>query len=195
MQKITRYAVTGVGAAALLAAGAGIATASTRAEAKPTRAIACVTDSGTLVLAANGKCAKDLTRVDLPLSGVQGPTGPRGPAGPAGPAGPKGATGSPGVAGAAGAAGSAGSTSGGSAIAGYQQVETEFEAPATTQSEGHSSCPAGDTVIGGGVLSDGGQWIQLDDSWPTSSSQWAAQVYNSNASSTYDVFVIAICVS
>jgi hypothetical protein len=94
-------------AAAMLAAGAGIATA-TESHAVPTDAVACVNTAGYLVLAQSGKCGVGLTKVSLPLKAAQGKTGPRGAAGPQGPAGAQGPVGPQGPGGTAGAAGAAG---------------------------------------------------------------------------------------
>ncbi len=101
-------------AAVLLAAGGGIATAGIAASRRPTRAVACVNRSDSLVLAQNGICGAGLTLISLPLTvraGRRGQTGASGPAGPAGQAG------APGVAGPAGPPGAAGITTYAKAIA------------------------------------------------------------------------------
>jgi Collagen triple helix repeat (20 copies) len=90
--------------------------ASALATKAPTSALACVSSSGSLVLASGTTCAKGLSEVHLPLSttglkgatGRRGATGRQGVAGPAGPQGVAGAAGAQGVAGPAGPQGIAG---------------------------------------------------------------------------------------
>jgi hypothetical protein len=79
----------------------------------PTSARACLSPTGSLVLASGATCAKGLSTVELPLgtsTGTRGATGRRGKPGPQGPAGPQGASGAAGATGATGAAGPQGAT-------------------------------------------------------------------------------------
>lgn len=71
----------------------------------PTAARACLSSTGSLVLASGSTCAKGLRTVELPLSNARGAAGPRGKPGLQGPAGPVGSAGQAGAAGPAGPSG------------------------------------------------------------------------------------------
>ena len=91
----------------------------------PTFARACMSSTGSLVLASGSTCAKGLSQVELPLStatSAKGATGPRGKPGPqglAGSPGPQGVAGTPGAAGLTGATGPAGAS--GTGVATYTE--------------------------------------------------------------------------
>jgi collagen triple helix repeat protein len=97
---------------ALIMFGGGAALGATALLTKaPTSARACLSSTGSLVLASGTTCARGLTAVELPLAtaaGTRGATGPRGRTGPQGLAGPQGANGITGAAGPQGATGPAG---------------------------------------------------------------------------------------
>jgi hypothetical protein len=123
-------------------------------------------------------------------AGTQGPagaTGPQGPAGKTGPQGPAGATGAQGPAGATGAQGPAG-------VSGYQVITSTSPTTATSQKAVAADCPAGENVLGGGVLSgtvstdtlatqqsypdnDNTQWFGAANDLAANPSPWTLQVY------------------
>lgn len=175
MRSFIRPTSATVASIALLAAGAGIATAAA-GTSKPTHAVACVNTKGSLVLAQNGTCGKGLARVSLPLSTVSGPrgaTGPSGAAGPAGPAGPTGVTGGTGPSG----------------ISHYQLITGS-----TTSIPGNGSevevfvaCPAGTSIIGGGVYELSGAIVASDYPYidpSTSIGYWIGYFNNTTPSAT-----------
>lgn len=93
--------VLGFGGSAALAASA-------LATGTPTSALACLSPSGSLVLASGTTCARGLSAVRLPLSTTTGARGARGRRGATGPHGAPGSTGEQGVAGPTGPQGAAG---------------------------------------------------------------------------------------
>ncbi|MCW2781825.1 MAG: Phage tail fiber protein [Marmoricola sp.] len=145
-------------------------------------------------------------------TGATGLTGPKGEPGAAGPQGPLGApgetgakgapgsTGAPGADGPAGPRGDAGATgaTGPAGMSGYQIVTTSssvdscgFGCDDAYSSRG-AYCPAGLSVLGGGVLSADDARIQVAESGPVGSSGWFAKVYNEHSGS-HDYTVYAIC--
>jgi len=135
MNKLSRSVMLSLGAFGLLAAGTGIATAATTLTAKPTHAVACVNNTGALVLAQNGICGTGLTKVSLPLTAVKGMRGPRGVAGPAGPAGApgtQGAQGAPGVQGNAGVQGAPGTARAWAVVNKFGSLATSFNVTSVT---------------------------------------------------------------
>jgi Collagen triple helix repeat (20 copies) len=103
---VSMIAVTVFGGGAAL----GVSALLTKA---PTSALACLSSSGSLVLASRTTCARGLSTVHLALSTateLRGATGRRGAPGPQGVAGPEGATGATGLQGATGPAGPPGPT-------------------------------------------------------------------------------------
>jgi len=93
-----------VGAAVLVAGGAGMAVGASSTH--PKTVTVCATKQGVVRTAsAKGTCPKHSHRVAIATKGATGPTGATGPAGPIG---ARGATGAPGLAGPRGAAGPAG---------------------------------------------------------------------------------------
>jgi Collagen triple helix repeat (20 copies) len=94
---------------ALIVFGGGAALGASALSTKaPTAALACLSPSGSLVLASGTTCARGLRAVELPLSTATGAKGARGKTGREGPAGIAGALGPQGVAGPVGATGPAG---------------------------------------------------------------------------------------
>ncbi len=167
----------------LVAIGGGIAVASGIAKTKAaTSALACLDAKHAIVMPTNDVCAKGLTPVHLPLSTATGPRGPQGPVGPTGPAG---------AAGSSGAAGAAGLNS----VSGYSQITSTISSVAAgQQSFTIATCPAGETVIGGGGLSDGRSSVVMLASWPISSTQWRV-IFQNNSSGSADIWATAMCVT
>lgn len=104
-----RWALIGVTAGALVAAGAALTTAATGGS--PSVLTACVAKKQSapfLMSTDGGKCPAGFSKVSWPTTSARGATGPRGPKGRTGAAGATGATGATGAIGAAGANGAAG---------------------------------------------------------------------------------------
>jgi hypothetical protein len=188
---LTVRLVACLGAASLLL-GAGVAGAAIGQQKKPTKAAACVTANGYLVLASNGHCASGLSAVNLPLTSAPGPRGPQGAQGAAGAQGtqgnpgPQGSAGAQGLAGATGAAGTAG-------ISNYQTVTSSLiTVPNGSSGSARANCPAGTNVLGGGGITDVTNNVDLEDSYNPSSSQWLV-VYQNSSGSSADIFASATC--
>ena len=108
--------------------------------------------------------------------------------------GPKGATGPAGVAGAAGAPGVAGTFSA-SNVTTVSSVDTALSSGATAQAV--ATCPAGDTVIGGGFR--GGTAPPVDATvatdGPSGTTAWAVTITDDFSGSTSDFYAEAVCAS
>ena len=177
---------------AFLLVGAGVAGAAIGHPKKPTKATACVTANGYLVLASDGHCGTGLTVVSLPLTSTPGP---RGPQGAQGLAGAQGAQGNAGPQGSAGAQGSTGATgvAGTAGISNYQTVTSSLvTVPNGSSGSARASCPAGTNVLGGGGITDVSNNVDLEDSYNPSSTQWLV-VFQNNSGSSADIFASAIC--
>jgi hypothetical protein len=180
---------------AFLLIGAGVAGATIGHLKKPTKAAACVTTNGYLVLAANGHCGSGLTAVSLPLTSTPGPRGPQGAQGAQGPAGAQGNAGPQGGTGAQGNAGSTGTTgvTGAAGVSNYQTVTSSLvTVPAGSSGSAHANCPVGTNVLSGGGITDVSSNVDLEDSYDPSSTQWLV-VYQNNSGSSADIFASATC--
>lgn len=105
-------------------------------------------------------------------AGAQGADGQPGPEGAAGPAGPKGQKGDQGESGPQGPAGPAGGT-----VVVGQPVSSEPAAGPAVTVTATASCPAGETVLGGGAeatTNDTANKVQLISSRPEGDSGWTA---------------------
>lgn len=143
-------------------------------------------------------CPKGLRAIHLPLAALQGSRGAQGASGAPGAAGAQGIQGSAGAQGPQGSQGAQGGTGGQGAqgvagISGYQLVTNSNSLIAGSQGPTKATCPAGKTVIGGGVTTDGGAGAYVADSYPLSPTVWSAVIDNTTGVSI-DVFVTAICV-
>ncbi len=112
-------------------------------------------------------------------------------------AGPRGATGPAGVAGAAGTPGVAGAFSA-SNVTTVSSADTTIPAfPADQTVEATATCPAGDTVIGGGFR--GGSTPPIDATvstdGPSGTNAWAVSITDDNSGATADFFAEAVCAS
>lgn len=106
------------------------------------------------------------------------------PAGSPGIQGPKGDAGTPGLTGAPGAPG----------ISGYERVTGPLTSnPAGAQTLGSADCPAGKSVLGGGVEGTGDTWQSVNASFPQSASTWKALVNNTSSGTAASFYVYAIC--
>jgi hypothetical protein len=130
-------------------------------------------------------------------TGAAGSTGPKGETGATGLTGPKGDTGAVGPAGPKGDTGADGAT-GPAGLTNYQVVTNSatvdscgFGCDYTYSSRG-ASCPAGLSVLGGGVLSTDSGRLQVAESGPASTARWFAEIYNEHSGS-HDYTVYAIC--
>jgi hypothetical protein len=97
--------------------------ASALATRTPTSARACLSATGSLVLASGATCSRGLSVIELPLStttGARGATGKRGAQGAVGPQGAAGTAGSPGAAGPTGATGATGAA--GTGVTTYNEL-------------------------------------------------------------------------
>lgn len=176
-RRFVRPAFIGLASVGLLAMGAGIS-AATIAHKAPTTATACLDAHGGLVTPTKDACAKGLTLVHLPLSTVRGARGP---------AGAQGTAGTNGTNGADGATGSSG-------ISQYQVITGgTFPIVAYTQETVTALCPASLSVLGGGVYDNSPlSTFTVDDSYPSGSNRWNADVNNDSAGSV-SVTAYAIC--
>jgi hypothetical protein len=118
------------------------------------------------------------------------PVGPRGPAGATGPQGVPGATGPQGLPGAPGAPGLAG-------VSGYQVITSMSAMSATPQKAVAANCPAGESVLGGGVAAEtpSTDTLATQQSYPNNNNtQWFG-VANDLAPtpSAWTLVVYAIC--
>ena len=189
--------VVGCVGGAFLLVGAGVAGA-TIGQLKPTKAAACVTANGYLVLASNGHCGSGLTAVSLPLTSTPGPRGAQGAQGVAGAPGAQGPQGNAGPQGSAGVQGNAGPTGapGAAGTPGISNYQTATSSLVTVPNGGSGSaranCPAGTNVLGGGGITDVSNNVVLEDSYNPSTTQWLV-VYQNNSGSSADIFASAIC--
>ena len=108
-------------------------------------------------------------------------------------AGPKGATGAAGVAGVAGTPGAAGTFSAAN-VSTVSSIDTAIPAYGTVQAV--ATCPAGDTVIGGGFR--GGVTAPLEatvtSDGPTGTTEWAVSITD-NSGAASDFYAEAVCAS
>jgi len=182
---------------ASLLVGAGVAGATIRQAKKPTKAAACVTANGYLVLASNGYCGRGLTAVSLPLTSTPGPRGPQGAQGVVGAQGAQGNAGPQGSAGPQGNAGPTGATgvAGTAGISNYQTVTSSLvTVPNGSSGSARANCPVGTNVLGGGGITDVSNNVDLEDSYDPTSTQWLV-VYQNNSGSSADIFASATCVT
>ena len=110
----SRWALIGVTAGALIAAGAALTTAATSRSGDPAVITACVAKASSapyLMSTGGGKCPAGTARVTWNAKGKRGPAGRAGKTGKTGPAGVAGPQGPAGAAGAVGPRGPAGATS------------------------------------------------------------------------------------
>lgn len=115
--RASRWALIGVTAGALVAAGAALTTAASGGG--PSVLTACVAkkQSAPLLMSTDGgKCPAGFSKVSWPTTTARGATGPRGPKGKMGAPGIAGAVGATGATGATGAAGPAGAAGGGAEL-------------------------------------------------------------------------------
>jgi hypothetical protein len=190
--------LVGCAGSALLLAGAGVAGATIAQPKKATKAAACVTANGYLVLASNGHCGTGMTAVSLPLTSTTGPRGLQGAQGSAGAQGAQGAQGNAGPQGSAGPQGNAGPSgatgaAGTAGISNYQTVASNLvTVPSGGSGSARANCPAGTNVLGGGGITDVSNNVVLEDSYDPSSTQWLV-VYQNNSGSSADIFATATC--
>jgi Collagen triple helix repeat (20 copies) len=128
--------------------------------------------------------------------GEQGPAGPQGAEGPAGPAGPTGPQGPQGPAGPKGDTGERGpqGPEGPPGLSGVERVFTEINGPGDFHA-GSAACPAGKTVIGGGVYNNpagGTADLEVHYSYPSGNS-WTARVKYEDGDRHWYTTVYAIC--
>lgn len=118
------------------------------------------------------------------------PAGPQGPAGAAGSQGPAGATGPQGPAGRTGPQGPAG-------VSGYQVVTSTSPTSATSQKAVAASCPAGQSILGGGVAAEtsSADTLATQQSYPTNdNTQWFGVANDLTLNPSAWTFVVyAIC--
>ncbi len=130
------------------------------------------------------------------IPGPQGATGATGATGDKGDKGDTGATGATGATGPAGATGATGATGPtGTFNAGDVSYPTSNTSSIASGAYGYASetCPAGDTIIGGGF--SGGENEEVMQSNPDSTSNaWDVAVYNASSYTEY-LTVYAICAS
>ena len=114
-------------------------------------------------------------------AGPPGKTGPHGPPGKTGPAGPAGPKGDPGPSGSAGAAATGGSVR-------YATAQSSSSTGTITET---AKCQQGESVIGGGAVTEGGGSVtgatREGNGWQAT----AAPVAGSNAS--FQLVVTAVC--
>ncbi|MGI8413614.1 MAG: hypothetical protein ACR2QA_14245 [Solirubrobacteraceae bacterium] len=192
----TPVAVLGMVAVVLAAGGGAYAAAGDRGGT----ITACVHRNGGGLYQAE-RCHHNDRSLSWNLAGPRGATGANGSAGPAGlagPAGPGGPDGSGiGPAGPAGPAGAPGPTGpkGATGLANVTQVDSPWiSAPAGTQTSGAVSCPAGQTLLGGGVDSSSSVTVVSTNSSYPSGTTWYARVNNAGTGGGA-FFVRAICAS
>lgn len=115
---------------------------------------------------------RDLSkRAVVTLKGNEGQPGPQGAPGAAGPAGPTGAAGPPGV-------------------SGYQVVSATDRITNGTVGEVTASCPAGKTVLGGGVSAEN-PGVQITASAPAGTA-WKGRAFNASGAIVF-LTTYAIC--
>ena len=121
-------------------------------------------------------------------AGARGLQGARGPQGLRGPAGTPGESGTPGEQGDPGQQGDPG-------VSGLEQVfGTPVANPPGTQSTSVATCPTGKSVIAGGANTAGNHDMQVNASYPNSSSTWTVRVNNTASSGISPTFdAVAIC--
>lgn len=133
--------------------------------------------------------SQDFAPGQLP-AGQQGPAGPQGPAGAAGPLGTAGAAGPQGPAGAIGPQGPAG-------VSGYQVITSTSPTSAASSKAVAANCPAGESVLGGGVLAGApsGDTLVTQQSYPNNNNtQWFGVANDLTANpSPWTLAVYAIC--
>lgn len=113
----SRWALIGVTAGALVAAGAALTTAATGGTPSVLTACVAKTQSAPFLMSTDGgKCPAGFSKVSWPTTSARGATGPRGPKGKAGATGATGAAGAPGATGATGATGAPGAAGGGAEL-------------------------------------------------------------------------------
>ena len=124
--------------------------------------------------------SQDFAPGQLP-AGQQGAAGPQGPAGATGPQGPAGATGPQGPAG----------------VSGYQVITSTSVTSAASSKAVATNCPAGESVLGGGVAgaAPSGDPLSTQQSYPdNNNTQWFAAVNDLAANpSPWTLVVYAIC--
>jgi hypothetical protein len=212
--RISRAAITGAAALALVAGG----TAAGAAIAGPVDGSGVVhacyysadkNGSSQVVLQNAGTtCPKSTTAITwnqagpqgapgpIGATGPQGPTGPIGPAGPTGLAGPTGATGPQGPTGSAGPTGPAGTNG----VSGYQVVNDSIQTLSELNGgDFYVDCPAGKQAVGGGLISGGS--ITIDSSAPSSANDptdhpngWFMHLFDNSALGADFFTVYAVCV-
>lgn len=140
-------------------------------------------------------------------AGPEGATGPAGPMGPPGPPGPEGAMGPQGVPGVTGATGATGpqgppgpqgpqGVQGPSGVLGYQRTTTAASCPASNACTFGAGCPAGLSVLSGGVNwtnVSGNDLLNLKvlESYAANANTWIVQVTNTNGyAATYDLVMV-----
>jgi hypothetical protein len=130
---------------------------------------------------------------DVGPQGATGPAGERGPAGLQGERGPAGSQGERGPAGPQGERGPAGPT-GSPGLSGYERIITSINGPADFHT-GNAVCPAGKSVIGGGVWNNnagGTADLEIHYSYPRDN-YWTAQVKFEDGDRNWSTQIYAIC--
>jgi Collagen triple helix repeat (20 copies) len=217
--RIRRIVITGATALALVAGGTAAGAAIAGSPVSRSGLIdGCYTNaaangSHAIVLQDQGTtCPKGSTPISWNQTGPQGPAGPVGPQGPKGDTGATGATGPQGPQGPQGPAGPTGATgatgpAGPSGLSGYTMVTAPSPAGTYELSEGQQGyfdavCPSGDTLISGGLETNGNTTINGEGPAPgidfytgqsLPQNSWVVDVYDNSIVFDSYIQVYAVC--